>query len=264
MRGGVEFPHQFYRFIYHVEFIHLVLNLSNHNTGTLASTTDFQPLHFFNCFTEFLEYTCYMFNSTTKTTVVTSSHDGSFSHEQNFTRARESALQSIRRKLRSHGVKTDTLIQKCEEIDRNGDGSIHPDDLIDIINESVPKNILSKRELRHLTASLCKGGAFTNLEYTKLVDLLDDKPKQKRNLEEEKWRDDEIDAGMERGWATQPGTLGEWVLKAACPSEQKNYVRFIKCLEKFERDSGMRVITTDNGFVVPLGPDLRATIKMHI
>ena len=81
------------------------------------------------------------------------------------------------------------------------------------------------------------------------------------------------------------GSVGEWLFKAACPSEIANFKRFIACLERFERESGMKIQLTPGGFTqtlvylliylliiiynignfkVPLGPDLQASIKFNM
>ena len=37
--------------------------------------------------------------------------------------------------------------------------------------------------------------------------------------------------------------------------------KFIHALEKYERDSGMKVEQTGDGLIVPLGPDLKVSIS---
>lgn len=61
------------------------------------------------------------------------------------------------------------------------------------------------------------------------------------------------------------GSVGEWLKKSACPAEIKNFKLFVSCLEKFERDSGMKIsLKEDGGFLVPLGPDMRANISFFL
>ena len=70
--------------------------------------------------------------------------------------------------------------------------------------------------------------------------------------------DDELDSEK---WAYQSGTLGEWLKKAACPAEVINFKKFLARLEDYERSSGLNCKRTGDGFVVPLGPDLKASIQ---
>mmetsp|Transcript_40778 Transcript_40778/g.41640 ORF Transcript_40778/g.41640 Transcript_40778/m.41640 type:complete len:131 (+) Transcript_40778:624-1016(+) len=127
---------------------------------------------------------------------------------------------------------------------------------------------LSKRERRYLTSSLSLRKNSVALDYKKLGDVLQDayderfeEPKQKQ----ERWVDDEvIENGYESRFISPSGSVGEWLERAACPAEQKNYLRFINCLERFERESGMKISPTGDGFIVPLGPDLKASIQIYI
>ena len=61
------------------------------------------------------------------------------------------------------------------------------------------------------------------------------------------------------------GSVGAFLKGSACPSEIRNFKRFVACLEAFERDSGMKLnLKDDGGFSVPMGPDLRATITFSM
>mmetsp|Transcript_40778 Transcript_40778/g.41641 ORF Transcript_40778/g.41641 Transcript_40778/m.41641 type:complete len:93 (+) Transcript_40778:338-616(+) len=55
---------------------------------------------------------------------------------------RDAALESIKRKLRGSHVKVDTIVQRCQEIDRNNDGIVHPDDFLDIVTEWYVSQII--------------------------------------------------------------------------------------------------------------------------
>lgn len=61
------------------------------------------------------------------------------------------------------------------------------------------------------------------------------------------------------------GSVGDWLMKSACPAEVKNFKKLIACLERFERESGMRLNMKSNGegFDIPLGPDLAASLSFH-
>jgi len=59
------------------------------------------------------------------------------------------------------------------------------------------------------------------------------------------------------------GSVGEWLQTVSCPAEQRNFRKFIDCMEAYEASSGMKVIPNERGFVVPLGPDLRAQVNFY-
>lgn len=59
-------------------------------------------------------------------------------------------------------------------------------------------------------------------------------------------------------------SIGNWLSNNSCPSEINNFQLFIKCLENFEKQSGLRIKANDDGFLIPLGPDLRATVNFKI
>eukprot|EP01041_Mallomonas_annulata_P004352 gene4352-8662_t len=177
----------------------------------------------------------------------------------------DAALESVKRKLRHASVKVDTVVQRCEEIDRNKDGIIHPDDLVDILNESLPLNSLSRREKRYLTSSLSHSRKSVSLDYKMLGRVLDDDYDNRfdrTEIQPERWTDN-IDHYEER-YPAPTGSIGEFLQKAACPSEQRNYAKFVNCLEKFERETGMKIMTHSDGFLVPLGPDLRASVQIFL
>ena len=58
-------------------------------------------------------------------------------------------------------------------------------------------------------------------------------------------------------------TLGDFLRKLGPSVEAANFKTFIHALEKYERDSGMRIEDSPNGFVVPLGPDLSVNIEFR-
>lgn len=138
--------------------------------------------------------------------------------------------------------------------------------------------------------SFCASGGQIN--YRKLYDVLgatnEYTHKSTRHVDVEHWIDDvPASKNPSEKWATMPGSVGEWLFKAACPSEIANFKRFISCLERFERESGMKIQLTPGGlilniafsftliyyniiiynignFKVPLGPDLQASIKFNM
>lgn len=115
------------------------------------------------------------------------------------------AAAPIRRKLRDSRIKIATIVHRCEQRDKNGDGIIHLDDLEDILNDIVPpENRITRRELIRFATSLTGEKNNGSIKYEKLSDVIE--PPRKRNTEEsEKWVDIDDDEGDIR-WATQPGS----------------------------------------------------------
>ena len=135
--------------------------------------------------------------------------------------------------------------------------------------------MLTKRELRQLNEMMGSSKERGEVEYPRLGTLLEPtaaRHQQQQQQQSERWRDDvEMEGpGRRRGvsirrdsdyWATSRGSVGEWLTNAACPAEIKNFKRFIACMEKFERETGVRLEQLEGGdFTVPLGPDLRVTM----
>lgn len=81
---------------------------------------------------------------------------------------------------------------------------------------------------------------------------------------EETWINPREMLGQNSSRQTPSGSVGEWLLKEASPVEVKNFRRLIYCLEEFERLSGIRCVETEDGFVVPFGPELRANLSFFI
>ena len=178
----------------------------------------------------------------------------------------EAALESIKRKIRASGIKVDTIINQCEEIDRNNDGLIHPDDLLDILRNLLTLHSLSRREKRYLRLYLSDKKHSVSLDYKRLATLLENENNHLGQKFREKWLDDDIAfrSNENTKWAIQPNSVGEWLQTAAFPIEQTNYARFMNCLEKFERESGMRIVSHPDGMLVPLGPNLRASVQIYL
>lgn len=181
------------------------------------------------------------------------------------------ALSIIKRKIRSCNLKVATIISKCEEFDKNNDNIIHSDDLEDILRDLLRDKMLSRRELRYLFEAIGGDKNGGNLVYNRLNDILDSNNHSKRDKigssrgDKEHWHTDN-DNNQDSRWASTSGSVGEWLLKAACPNEVKNFKKFVACLEKFERETGMNVSLKQDGsgFNVPLGPDLSANIAFHM
>lgn len=179
----------------------------------------------------------------------------------------QSYIKSVRDKLRQHGIKVGTVVEKCKLFDGNGDNIVHADDLIDVLFDLAPRNVFTKRELHHLVAALTHESRKGNIAYLRLEDVLEgpvDKARAgRRQVTEERWLDDETLA-HDQQWAVQKGSIGEWLVSAGCPSERQNFRCLIDCLEIFERETGMRIEQREGGFNIPLGPNLRASIEFSM
>jgi hypothetical protein len=145
-------------------------------------------------------------------------------------------------------------------LDGNDDGLIDINDLEDLLNSLLGENRLSKREYRLLVSAVSSNDGKGSIKYHKLFEVLEPSTKQ---MEPERWRGS-VEVNRDERWATRPGSVGNWLQRAACPAEIQNFKRLIACLETFERDSGMKVTPSADGFMVPLGPDLRASIKFTL
>jgi hypothetical protein len=116
------------------------------------------------------------------------------------------AAAPIRRKLRDSRIKIATVVHRCEQKDRNGDGIIHLDDLEDILNDIVPpENRITRRELLRFATSLMGEKNNGSIKYEKLSDVIEP-PRKRDSRENEKWVDNDDDEGDTR-WATQPGIV---------------------------------------------------------
>jgi hypothetical protein len=117
-------------------------------------------------------------------------------------------IDIIRRKLRDSKTKIATVIQKCDEKDRNNDGLIHVDDLEDIFNEIMGTEYrITRRELKKFVNTFMFEDD-SKVEYSKISDILEPHKgrggKEKEVKIEEKWLDNVVEEEDIR-WATQPG-----------------------------------------------------------
>jgi hypothetical protein len=182
----------------------------------------------------------------------------------------QSYLMSVRDKLRQHKVKPETIMEKCKIFDVNGDNIVHADDLIDVLFDLLPRNVLSKRELHHLVAALTHDSRKGNIAYLRIDEVLEGsasrgQPRSRGRAPEmeERWLDDS-NLVRDEQWAVQRGSVGEWLVSAGCPAERQNFRCLIDCLENFERETGMRIEQSASGFVIPLGPNLRAQLDFQM
>jgi hypothetical protein len=199
-------------------------------------------------------------------------------------------IDYIRVKLRKHGCKTATIIRGCERLDKNSDGRIHFDDVELVISELLgTEHNLSRREYRALMASLSDSPERGDVHYKDLWKVLD--PHVRHEQGQENWFDPETNKPMvishrnlrmsknlslgndvdpessfrrsrkDIGHARK-GSIGEFLAdKGTSSSEMVNFQKFVHCLEKYERDSGIKIETTSEGFTIPLGPELQVSLK---
>jgi hypothetical protein len=206
-------------------------------------------------------------------------------------------IAKIRAKVKNCGLKTATIVEGCRQIDRNNDKIIHFDDLEMVMTEMLGKRgvELSRREWRQIMAAISNDPTRGDVLYESLYEVLDTK---RDGVVEEKWFDSSTgdmevlrtdtrgrsvsplrDGGLvsSSGGAITPtrtrgnrrgggvplprGSIGEWLQSKAYPNEVANFKCFIQALEKYERDTGEKIETTEDGFLVSLGPELKAKIQ---
>ena len=207
-------------------------------------------------------------------------------------------IVSIRAKLSRAGVKIASVIQACEETDGNNDKFVHIDDLEIAMgrlirsshsnsshDQTLEEISISKREIRQLQSYLTtsKERVDTQVQYTKLLTIL--QPRELKQ-EPEQWHDgtetlaenttrnskrsfgirntsiiSSSGSNKDNYWSQQRGSVGEFLANTACVSEIKSFKKLIASLENFERESGCRITQSENGtMIIPLGPDLKATL----
>jgi len=216
-------------------------------------------------------------------------------------------IDYVRAKLKAAGVRTASLVSRCERLDKNKDGIVHFDDIDNILSELMgKKDQLSRREVRVLMMALSNAPERGEVIYETLYDILD--AKKKDTGADEVW----LEAGdafpasgygenlifsqrtlplvlgpvskhsvrsstskrspMDRVASDQAPTssyvprdsIGEWLRRrGSCSSETANFRTFVHALERYERDSGLRVENVPNGFMVPLGPDLKVHLEFR-
>lgn len=206
-------------------------------------------------------------------------------------------IKNLNSRLKLKNIKKSSIISYCEEIDINNDGIIHINDLEIILNHFLKKRInndnyndnndkLNIREKKQLYKYLHdnkktkmkdnnKGNiddhSYSNgsINYMKLLLLFPDNTFNTidENNHIERWYDNDADdhhhkySNSEQKWAIQKGSVGEFLKNAACPSEISNFHIFISCIEDYERRSGMKCVSKDGGIIVPIGPDLKASVS---
>jgi hypothetical protein len=175
-------------------------------------------------------------------------------------------VANLGKKLAQRGVRVASLVSRCEEADRNNDNLIHENDLYKILMELLGRGAFSQREMHHVSNVLESRYTDGQVDYRRLYEVFNtDGDEGGAGGSRENWHDENGAAGRGgRGNALGKGSVGEWLQTAACPAEVKNFKRFIACMEEYERISGMKCINTEDGFTVPLGPDLKTSVKFYM
>ena len=164
----------------------------------------------------------------------------------------------IMHKFRLAKVNSFAIVEKCEKIDKTKDRMIHIDDLEDIIQGLLGSNRLTMREIMFLLSSITHNKRKGLVIYDHMHNFFETEPPC-HEPNREKWRND-----IENEDVLPKGSIGEFLQHAACPIEIKNFKKFIAMIEKYEKSTGVSVDATKDGFVVPLGPDLRVSIEFFM
>ena len=216
-------------------------------------------------------------------------------------------IDYVRAKIKAAGIRTASLVSRCERIDKNRDGIVHFDDIDNILSELMgKKNQLTRREVRVLMMSLSNAPERGEVIYRTLYDVLDAKKRDTGEGEEWLKRHDDsptteygdnvrysqrsiplahgstftqsvrssmvressigrltADQAPSSGSYVPRNSIGEWLRMRGPSAETRNFRAFVLALEKYERESGVRVEDTPNGFMVPLGPDLKVHLEFR-
>lgn len=87
-------------------------------------------------------------------------------------------IDFVRSKIKSAGVRTASLVSRCENIDKNKDGIVHFDDIDHILSELMgKKDQLTRREVNCLRMVLSNAPERGEVVYKRLYDILDAKKK---------------------------------------------------------------------------------------
>lgn len=185
--------------------------------------------------------------------------------------------RSIIELLREKSVRVETIMEHCHRVDRNRDGVIHVNDFRKILDQLLGIYTLSKRQMMFVISNLVCDEQHMFLEYERLDSVIDSR---RMNLDShnaelvEDWDctshalsplpSSHTDGMGLRGHFTR-GSLGQWIEEQSCPAEIENLELFTALLETYERRSGLRIQQDPQGnLVVPLGPDLMATLQYSL
>ena len=184
----------------------------------------------------------------------------------------DASIRQLLLNLQDKRVKPSVLLARLAAMDYNKDGRLHVNDLEEVLVEYLGPENISRRQIVQLARCLLPRNAtdVSIIDYTKLGTLLQagkqemDKQREyiQQQEEAELWNDRDYIPNLRADH--KRGSLGDWLQNAACPAEIKNFRRFIQVLEEYERISGMKCVPQENGFTVPLGPELKANISFFM
>lgn len=166
-------------------------------------------------------------------------------------------LKNIKFKFQDCNISIEKIVAACERRDRNHDGWLHIDDFEDVFVTIIApyKNVITRRDMNFLIECCGYDRKYGRISYMDLLSLFENPDESQPT---EKWLDEKQDDEFSNA---EPGSIGEWLHKVACPVEIDNYKLLISHLENFERESGMRIKMRSGKMIVPLGPDLKAEIN---
>jgi hypothetical protein len=191
---------------------------------------------------------------------------------------RSVSARNISERLVENHIKISTVLSHCREIDKNHDGLIHLNDLEDVLQELLGKNArISKRELLHLAADLepdhDAGDGIISFEKLAVV-LAPSEGKegpsqhhaqsQRSKIDDEEHWIDPLDHKKCSKKQFRRGSLGHFMQDAASPAEVNNFHTFMYCIEQYENRTGLRCQATEDGFVIPFGPDLKGRVTFSM
>ena len=158
-------------------------------------------------------------------------------------------MQRILSKFKSNDVTLHILLRKCEKMDKEKDRTIHEDDFEEMVQSLLGDNKLTISEMIYLETKLIKESSQqrTILHYDKLKELFNNCGSDK--LEEE---------------SLPSGSIGEFLQTDACPAEIANFQKFIHLIEKYEKATGLKAKPSSNGFIIPMGPELRVSMEFYL
>ena len=120
--------------------------------------------------------------------------------------------------------------------------------------------------MKYLTDSLVLPSSKlrNSVEYKKMTGLLS--ATRESTVPAENWNgwNDGGDEFTEKTTRPKRGTIGDFLEHASCPAEQKNYKKLVSLLDNYEKESGMRIELSKNGFIIPLGPNMEATMQISL
>ncbi len=162
-------------------------------------------------------------------------------------------------------------------------GIIHLDDFEKSIFKVVGHDTLSRRDVHFINQRCIIDFKRKSIDYMKIQEILGSK-------KDDIFSDSnvgEIDESAKENWhgineeeteflksveqfnsqikgSANSGSIGEFLNHASSPLEQANFLKLLQCLEVFQEETGLKLKASKDGFVVPLGQHLKASIQFHV